>query len=460
MASLRDNRNAERFDRYFGTLVVLLRREPDNVAQQKDALRRAMALLEGPVLLDAGIEHSAVPDEASFQGRLLYRQVDSIIVSEDARPAEVLSLARALASDDLPLESSPSIQVELLPASAVRGDLHPSRVVESVPADPGPSRSRTISGPVEESTRMLEALERSLRDAHWMEALHAAQSLVRLVPRYPEHERRAYLIHLRRIFQRRMLEEFVQFAMRTAEEQPRLAEVLHFAGPEGIELMVDHVCQAESVGPRRFLHEVLATTPEAIPLLLPRLTSPRWYEARHSAELLGRLGHADVIPSLVKALEYPDPRVRRAAVIALARFDNPAVIGPIRRALSDESPATRASAAYALADRHSPGLAMPILAVLDGEKDLEAWTALVTALVRIDSSEAMKALVTLALDRHTLLKSARPMPQRLAIVTALAASPSVAARSALERLMKEGDGAVRRAAEDALNQPGGDGIGR
>ncbi|MEO8294054.1 MAG: HEAT repeat domain-containing protein [Gemmatimonadota bacterium] len=460
MSPLRDSRSADRFDRHFGRLVVLLRLEPANISGQKDALRCAMALLEGPVLLEAGIEYSDVPDEGSFKGRLLYRRVDSIVVDEDARPAEVLVLARALASDTLPVENSPSIQVELLPVSAVRSDLHGASSTAPVIPEPVAFRPRTISGPVEDSEMMLKALDQSLGQGHWMEALHAAQSLVRLTPRYPEHERRGYLIQLRRIFHRKMLENFIDFAMRSTEEQPRLAEVLHFAGPEAVELMVDHICQAESIGPRRFLHEVLASIPESLPLLLPRLDSPRWYEARHAVELIGRLGQTDTIPVLVKALEYSDARVRQAAVIALARFDTPAVLIPIRRALLDQAPGTRASAAYALADRHSPALAMPILAVLEGEKDLGAWTALVTALVRIDSAEALKSLLALALDHHAILKSARPIAQRVAIVEALAASGSAGARGALERLVNEGEGALRRAAQEAAGRLGERGNGK
>lgn len=413
-----------------------------------------MALLEGPVLMEAGIEHSEVPDDTSLKGRLLYRSVDSIVVSEEAPPAEVLRLARALASDDLPVVSSSAIQVELLPPSAMRSDLQPSvEPTTVIPEEPPPAaRSRTMSGPVEESQQLALALERAFQLGHWMESLHAAQALVRLTPRFPEHERRAYLLSLRRLFTRPMLDEFIQFAMRSVEEQARLAEVLNFSGPEAIELMVDHICQSESIGPRRFIHDVLAATPEAVALLVPLLSSPRWHEARHSVEILGRLGRTETIPALRTALEHPDARVRQAAVGALAGFSDQSVVLPIRRALTDVSPATRASAAYALSRRTSPGLAMPILAALESEKDPTAWTALVTALITINSAEAMGALVSLALDRHPMLKTGRPMSQRLAIVQALAADGGEGSRRALERLSSEGDGAMRRAAEEALKK--------
>ncbi|MEO8198884.1 MAG: HEAT repeat domain-containing protein [Gemmatimonadota bacterium] len=431
---------------------MLLRREPTNVADQKDALRRAMAALLGPVLIEAGIEGSQVPDDNSLKGRLLYRRVDSIVVSEDAPPAEVLTLARALASDDLPVGSSSGIQVELLPASAVRSDLHPvAPPPVSLPDEPPPSRSRTMSGPVDEAQRIATALDHSFDQGNWMEALHAAQALVRLTLRFPDHERRAYLLSLRRIFTRRMLDEFIQFSMRSTEEQARIAEVLQFSGPEAIELMVDHICQSESIGPRRFIHDILASTPDSVPLLLPLLSSPRWHEVRHSAELLGRLQVPDTIPALRSAMEHPDARARQAAVLALAEFPDQSVILPIRRALADPSPLTRASAAHALSRRSSPGLAMPLVAALESEKDPVAWSALMTALAGIDSTEGMNELVTLALDRHPMLKAGRPMSQRLAIVQALAGRKNVAVvRRALERLVKEGEGPVRRTAEEAL----------
>lgn len=448
------NSFASLFTAHFGQLVVLLRRQPGNTPAQKSALRSAMAVLpRGRVTIEAGIEYSEVPDDGSLKGRLLLRRVDAIHFATTASAADVLSLARALATDSRKIPSVPAIEVELLSASGVRGDLEPAGILPDLEPEPPPTqRHRTMSGPVQESDALAHALERAASSGHWMEALHAAQAMVNLTARFPEHERRGHLIALRRIFTRQLLDEFIHFAMRFLEEQGRVSEVLRHAGPEAIELMVDHVRGSESIGPRGFLHDVLASEPTALPMLLPLLNSSRWHEVRHGAVLLGRLGLPQAIVPLRVALDHPDERVRKAVVESLARFNQNTVVEPIRRALTDPAPATRASAAHALARRNSPGLALPILVALEMEKDPEAWNALVGALARMESNEATTALVAMALDRRPFLKAGRPLAQRLSIVSALAGSETTLARRALERLASEGEGRVGRAATAAIGR--------
>ena len=240
--------------------------------------------------------------------------------------------------------------------------------------------------------------------------------MVRLTARFPEHEQRGHIIALRRTFTRPLLEQFIAFAMRVTEEQGRVSEILRHAGAEGIELMVDQVKTVEAVGPRRFVHDVLAATPAALPMLLPLLSSPKWHEVRHGAELLGRLGLPEAVEPLRAAATHPDERVRKAAIEALGGFHTQAVIEPLRRALDDPAPLARASAAHALSQRHSPGLALPILVALESEKDPLAWEALVVAVARIDSFEAVSGLVEIALDKRPLFHTGRPKPQRMTVV--------------------------------------------
>jgi HEAT repeat protein len=284
-----------------------------------------------------------------------------------------------------------------------------------------------------------------------MEAIHAAQALVRLTPRFPEHEQRGHLIGMRRLFTRSLMEQFIGFAMRATEEQARVGEILHNAGPEGVELMVDQVRMAEAVGPRRFVHDVLATTPSALPMLLPLLGSAKWHEVRHSAELLGRLGLPEAIEPLRQVANHSDERVRKAVLEALGRFDSHAVIEPLRRGLADPAPVARVSAAHALSQRNSPGLALPILVALEAEKDPATWDAMVEALARIDSNEAVSALVGIALDKRPIFSAGRPRSQRLEVVNALQKAKTATARRGLERIAVEADGAVRRAAAAAVD---------
>jgi len=435
------------FADHFGRLVVLLRLQPANIPAQKEALRQAMtALQKGAVHLETGIEYSDMPDETTLKGRLLSRRVEVIHFEAGAAPGDVLFVARALADDEAPITGSPHIVIELLPEPAPPGP-------QFTPTIETPSgRSRTISGPVEESQRLARALEAAAAQSRWAEALHAAQALVSLVSRFPEHERRGYQLGLRRLFTRPVLSELIHYALRTNEEQHRVLAVLREGGPDAIELAIEHVAGAEAVGPRRFLYEFIAQKPEAYSLLLPLLESSNVYVICHGIDLLGRIGVVDAIRPLLQLSDHPDPRVRQSIVLALSRFQAHSVIKPLRKSLTDASPGVRASAAHALADRNSIGLAMPLLVALESEKDAATWRELVLALGRIDSAEAANALVAMALDRRALLKSGgRPVVQRLIAVESLVAAGHPNAIRSLERVAREADGAVGSAAQKGLS---------
>jgi hypothetical protein len=447
------------FTACFGQLVVLIRRRPADTTAQKNALRSAMAVLpSGAVRIETGIEYSEVPDDNSLKGRLLNRLVDAIAFAADAPAAEVLSLARALAADDGVIPSTARVQVDLISPASARSDRPLAMPLPAPPAVPPPdsalppvTRHRTMAGPVDESETLVRAIMQYAGAGRWMEAVHASQALVGLTPRFPEHERRGHLIGLRRVFTRPLLEQFIAFAMRVTEEQPRVKEILRHAGPEAIEIMIDQVRQSEVVGPRRFVHDVLATTPAALPMLLPLLASSQWHEVRHGAELLGRLGQPDAIDPLRAQAHHPDERVRKSVIEALGHFDSHAVLEQLRRALGDPAPVTRVSAAHALSHRNAPGLALPILVALESEKDPAAWDAMVETVARMDAPEAVAGLVEIALDKHPLFRTGRPWSQRVSVVKALRKAGTGSARRGLERLAVEGDGPLRRAAAAALD---------
>jgi hypothetical protein len=438
--------------------------EPANVAAQKEALRQAMTVLRmGAVHLETGVESSSLPGD-TLKGRMLSRRVEAIHFEAGAAPGDVLFIARALADDQAPITDSPDIVVELLPASALTGvqyttapqgftaTMAPSNSSSETPS----GRTRTIAGPVEESQRLGQAFEAAIAHSYWAEALHAAQALVALVSRFPEHERRGYQLGLRRVFTRRAMSELILYALRASEEQHRVVEVLRNGGLEAIELAIEHVARAEAVGPRRFLYEFIAQRPEACSLLLPLLESPNLHTVCHGVDLLGRIGVPDAIGPLRQIAGHPDLRVRQSVVQALGRFNSHGVIEPLRRALTDSAPRVRASAAHALAGRNSAGLAMPILVALEGEKDAATWRELVLALGRIESAEASGALVAMALDRKALLRSGgRSIVQRLIAVESLIAGKHPHAIRGLERVASEADGTVRTAAQQGLSSLSG-----
>ena len=452
------------FAAHFGRLVELLRFEPGQIAGQKEALRASLrALGRGAVRLEAGVESSEVPDQRSLKARLLARRVDVVDLPPEAPPADVLALARALATDDGDMPVSASIRVTVIPAPA-----GPVRVPapEASPPDGAPSyllllRDTADARPPRlpqaldrEIATLLAALHSAAGAADWGAALQAAQALVRMAPRIPEPERRAFGIGIRREFTDPVIDGCIEHALRVPEEQHRAGEVLQWLGPAAAERMIEYIRQAETAGIRQFLHDAVARIPEAFPLIAHLTTASTWYEARHGAELLGRLGLAEGVAPLRVCMTHPDERVVLAAAEALGRLRAPGGVDPLRRALRSPSPPVRIAAGEALAAYNNGSLVMPVVAALEEESDPRVWRALVRALALVDSDEAGRVLLKLALERGSLLRGRRSMADRLLIVEALAASKESAARRTLDTLVRRSGGALKSAAIQALRRKG------
>jgi HEAT repeat protein len=89
---------------------------------------------------------------------------------------------------------------------------------------------------------------------------------------------------------------------------------------------------------------------------------------------------------------------------------------------------------------------------LESEKDPAAWDALVDAVARIDSQEAVLGLVEIALDKRPLFQSGRRWSRGLAVINALLRANTSSARRGLQRLATAGDGELRRAAAEAIEE--------
>src|SRR5262249_42280890 len=143
---------------------------------------------------------------------------------------------------------------------------------------------------------------------------------------------------------------------------------------------------------------------------------------------------------------------RGAAIEALSSFGKEkGVLDALRRALNHGEPSTRARAGQALAHRTSGAMAMPLIAALEVEKDPAAWEGLAAAIAAINSQEATGALARIAFAHRGLFSFGGGLLRRqLAVVRALAGAGTPAARHALEKIVAEADGDVKREAEAAL----------
>jgi hypothetical protein len=462
------------FEQLFGELVALLRSRPQDHAAQDRLLAQCTGLIAAhAVHLESGVEVLGEEDATSLKSRLLARLVDTVEIGRSAEAEELLHLARALAHDTAPIGSSPNVAVTVIPAfpQASRG------VPQVVPPAPprgddrrhlGDRRSPLVGaryrGPERRRIERRQAGERrlqlvkhqsadllryesrlaeALRQGAWAASLQALHGFVSMLPSVPQRDRRTHAIAVRRMLGRPAIEGFVGIALRDALDAPVAARVLRWIGLDAAETLLVSIMESEAIGPRRVLYEIVGGMPEAYPLVVPYLTRGRWHEVRHAAELLGRMRNPDAIDPLKRRLADPDERVRTSVVAALAEFPLGEVADGIRIALASPSPGTRSAAAEAIGRRRAAAFAMPLLNLLEQEQDPAAWRAEARALGVLQTPDALAGLVKAALSRRAFLRGGFPVEQRLEAVRAIAQAEGPGPRAALERLAREGDGAVR-----------------
>ncbi len=446
----------------YGRLVAAYRAGPEAAAEASALLSEVVSLVAtASATVEAGLFLSGEYDITNLRSHLLRRQVEVLTVVAGA-PADALeSLARALGGD-APLPEHPALTYEMVAqiapmtraaAPSARTSAAPPPLVLMGSHGFADDDDRAPSAFGAEVTALTTELGSASERGAWMEVLHAAQALVRLSSRVPEQDRRTVAITARRALSRPLLLGIIEHAIRTPEEQARAAEVLQWRGGEAADLMLEAVRQTESPEPHRFLLDALARMPDAVPLLIPMLTSPRWHEARHAADVLGRQMISEALPPLRALLTHPEARLRGAALDALARYPAQHGSEALREGLAHPSPETRQDAAAAIGRRGGGALAMPLLAAIEAERDHATWRAMLTALARIEAPEAAAAMSTLALRKRGFLSRAGfSLAQRLEVVAQLAASPTRAARQALTRVAREAEGEVGAEARGELDR--------
>jgi len=473
------------FVKRFGDLVALLRVDPGNDAAQDLALTAAAAAVaDHAIVVESGVERGLEGNDLSLPGRLRARHIDLMRVSAGAPPDELLRVARALSHDAIPVPSTRTIRIEMVPNvvpaglalvgngaefNPARGEndrrswrerrkwrVEPWRGVERRRADDrrvtGERRLRLIKHNEADVSRLQDRATRAVAAGAWLEALEAVHDLLDHAGRVPGAERRSFVIGLRRYVPRRAVEGFIQLGLRDPAEQGRVVDVLRVSGLEGADAMVDAIRGSSTAGPRKFIHRVLGEMPDAYPAVLPLLNGSEPHEIGHAAGILGRMKRLEALPLLKRHLGHVDATVRRAVLLSLAEFPATDTADAFAGALAHPVPDTRAAAAEAIGVAHATAMAMPVVAAVGVERDAPAWSAMVKALGVLASAESCAALAAVALARRRLIGRGYSADRRLEAVRALASVAASCRQPALERVAREGDGAVRLAAVAALAQ--------
>ncbi|MGE5926412.1 MAG: HEAT repeat domain-containing protein [Gemmatimonadota bacterium] len=434
------------FPAAFERLLVALHEHPeDQRAHDEAAATAAESVAARPARVNAGVEGSQIAARLTLRGRLRARAADWIEADAGASAADLLTMARALLSENEPLPTGGSVRAVLVPLPVAVEAPH------EFPATPVLLAQGTDPDADPELDRLADEARDAADRRSWPEVLSAGEALLAYAESSPS-ARRVRIIVARRALQRATLQHLLEHALRHPEDQQRTGELLSRIGPEGHEVMVDGIAESESLAARRFLHDALAKTPEAFPLLLPLLTRSAPHQVRHGATLLGRLGDARAIEPLTGALGHPDEGVRGEAARALARFRDPAARAALTSALSHPSHVTRIDAAAAIGLSGQAMFAPTVMTAFNGEKDSTVRRALATAAARLGTPQATDELVRIAVERRTLLnRDAAALEVRLDAVAGLAAANTPLARRGLDRIVREADRPVREAADRALS---------
>jgi HEAT repeat protein len=151
-------------------------------------------------------------------------------------------------------------------------------------------------------------------------------------------------------------------------------------------------------------------------------------------------------------LQHGDERVRKAATAALMKLGTPRALEMIQRALSDPSPQTRIQAASALAARKDVRTSAPqLLRALESEKDEEVQNAILIALGRLATPDAVQRLVAAAAPKKGIFDR-KTAGHRVAAVSALGEARTGEALAALKSLVQDKDADVRNAASFAIGR--------
>jgi HEAT repeat protein len=235
------------------------------------------------------------------------------------------------------------------------------------------------------------------------------------------------------------------------ERLDELLLVLGHAGEDGAEAAIEQLVAAQSLSDRRVFFDALVKLQAGVPALTHMLRDARWYVARNAADLLGEMQATEAERPLTELLKHADDRVRRAAATALAKLGTPRALDALRRALKDASPQVRMQAAAGLALKKDQRNVTTVAKALEEETDAEVQLAILAALGRLATPDAVKRLVEAAAPGG-LLFGKKSVAYRVAAVQALGEAKTPAARHALDELVNDKEKDVRDAVFRVLMQ--------
>lgn len=253
---------------------------------------------------------------------------------------------------------------------------------------------------------------------------------------------RGYVMALRRMSKPLLLRTVATQLVGAPDRGADVVAVLVRMGQDGAEAVIEQVTQAQTIEDRRVLYEALQQLESAVPALVHMLGDARWFVARNAADLLGELKAVGAESALTRLLRHDDERVRRAGTNALMLLGTESAREAVRAAVRDDAPQVRMQAAFAIAAHRDPQTATTLITAIDAEQDSDVQLAILLALGRVGTSEAVERLIKAAEPERGFFKK-KATAFRVAAVQALAEVNSPTAHAALKTLGSDKEKEVR-----------------
>jgi HEAT repeat protein len=234
------------------------------------------------------------------------------------------------------------------------------------------------------------------------------------------------------------------------------AAILVRASDKGADALIEQLTKAKAREDLKALFDVLIQLRPDVSAFVHMLGDARWYVVRNAAEMLGTMKASEADSALAVLLRHRDERVRRAAAWALAQIDTPAAVDTLQQAVgdADNSAAVREEAVSALSRRRGERTsAITLSRALDAEADPQVQFAILAALAKVGTPEAIERLIEAA-EPDGIFFSKKSVAFRVAAVRALAETRSQAALVALQALLDDRTPEVREAAAAFVRRKG------
>jgi len=490
------------FARHFARLVSLLMHEMGNVDEQKVSLRALVTVSKnGPVSLLAH-DWQLLCDDKPVPGALTgVQDVASQMAAHSlwklefgagSGAADLLGVARIIAAVASPGDNGTQVTQRFAALGAPTIQFTTiAPVVAAVAADAAPNAAPTANGGGSQAARDAAALMSQLAapdvskmvPEHLLTALDTAKtaeqctSLLDDLVLVAEHSvrvgkgasvadifhgivardakllegdvKRAYVLAIRRMSKPALLRAVASIIPKKPEQKQYCYEVLDRTGEDGADALIEQITQAPTNEDRKALFEVLRELNDAVPALTRMLGDSRWFVVRNAADLLGEMVATQAEGPLVALLRHSDDRVRRSATNALLRLGTPAAMKGIYDAVSDSSPEVRMQATAAISTRKDSKTSTTLIRAIEEEQDDDVQVAMIAALGKIATPDAVQKLVKMAGAEGRLFRK-KSTGFRVAAVQALGEAKTPVALAALKDLVADKDRDVRETAARAL----------